>query len=144
MIASLTKSTAPTLRATLEDPVDDMTEDGRIFYSFSDGGRTVTFGGFEFYGPDALLRSLVVMPEARGNGVGGVVTETLLGKAFDADARRAWLLTTSAASFFEAAGLSPFGQNSAPTAILSTRQAASLCPATAVLQARPIPGGCHD
>lgn len=142
MIASLTKSTAPTLRATLEDPVDDMTEDGRVFYNFSDGGRTVAFGGLTLRAgrPAALARRYAGSARKRRRPV----TETLLGKAFDAVARCAWLLTTSAASFFEAAGFSPVARDAAPPAILSTRQAAALCPATAVLQARPIPRGCHD
>lgn len=110
MIAAGIDSTSADLRAALEEallPVDDLTDDGRVFYSFEDDGRTVAFGGFELYGPDALLRSLVVLPQARGKGLGRAATEALLGKAFNEGARHAWLLTTSAAPFFEAAGFTP-------------------------------------
>lgn len=144
MIAARIDGSSHELRAALQDallPVDDLTDDGRAFYSFTHGNNTVAFGGFELYGQDALLRSLVVLPQARGKGLGRAATETLLDKAFEEGARQAWLLTTSAAPFFEAAGFTPVARDAAPPAILSTRQAAALCPSTAALLARPITRG---
>jgi len=141
VIAARIDGSSHELRAALQDallPVDDLTDDGRVFYSFTDGDNTVAFGGFELYGQDALLRSLVVLPQARRKGLGRAATEVLLGKAFNEGARHAWLLTTSAAPFFEAAGFTAVPREAAPPSILSTRQAAALCPSTAVLLARPI------
>lgn len=126
-------------RASL--PVDDLEEAGRAFFRFTDDGQPVGFGGYELYGDYALLRSLVVLPEARGHGHGRAATEALLQEASAAGARYAYLLTTSAAAFFEATGFHPIARDAAPAAILGTRQASSLCPSSAALLARPLVRG---
>ena len=59
-------------------------------------------------------------------------------RAFDLGARRAWVLTMSAAPFFETIGFKRMPRESAPAAIAATRQFATLCPASAMLLARPI------
>jgi arsenate reductase-like glutaredoxin family protein len=56
----------------------------------------------------------------------------------DEGARRAWLLTTSAAAFFQKAGFKVMPREQAPSAILATREAASLCPASSILLSRAI------
>ena len=78
MIAARIDGSSHELRAALQDarlPVDDLIDDGRVFYSFSDGDCVVAFGGFELYGQDALLRSLVVLPQARAKGLGRAATD---------------------------------------------------------------------
>ena len=51
-------------------PVDDLAGPGRLFWRFEvedgPGGSPVFHGGLEPLGRDALLRSLVVLPQARG------------------------------------------------------------------------------
>jgi hypothetical protein len=51
----------------------------------------------------------------------------------------ACLLTETAAPFFAKLGFYPIAHDEAPVAILATRQAASLCPASAILMARRLP-----
>ena len=120
-------------------PTDDLAEPGRSFFAYAtvSGGR-VGYGGFERMGSDVLVRSLAVLPSARHRGIGGGMLALLLRRAFDAGGRDAWLLTTTAAPFFERAGFKPVERGAAPASILSTRQAASLCPASAVLLKRSI------
>ncbi|EKQ6357974.1 arsenate reductase (glutaredoxin) [Pseudomonas aeruginosa] len=120
-------------------PTDDLTEPGRSFFAYATvSGERVGYGGFECMGRDVLVRSLVVLPHARQRGIGGGVLALLLRRAFDEGGRDAWLLTTTAALFFERAGFKPIERSVAPAAILATRQAASLCPSTAVLLRRSI------
>ncbi|MDX8502015.1 arsenic resistance N-acetyltransferase ArsN2 [Mesorhizobium sp. VK4C] len=119
-------------------PTDDLGEPGRAFFRFVDGGRTIGFGGLEAYGDNILLRSIVIVPEARGKGLGRRATTLLLEQARAAGARRAYLLTTDAGPFFEALGFEAIARANAPADILATRQAASLCPSTAALMTRPI------
>ncbi len=120
-------------------PADDLDEPGRTFYRFETlDGEAVGFGGYELYGKDALLRSVVIDPEQRGHGLGRNVTQLLLTRAFNEGARTAWLLTTSAASFFERAGFKQTRREDAPASIQQTKQAASLCPSTAPLLKRDI------
>lgn len=132
----------PTLRAALSAadlPTEDLTEPGRRLYTYrTPSGERVGYGGFERYGHDVLLRSITVLSRARNRGIGGGILALLLRRAFDQGARQAWLLTTTATGFFEKAGFKPVERATAPTTILATRQAASLCPSSAVLLKRSV------
>lgn len=132
----------PGLRAALVAealPADDLGEPGRSFFAYRTlGGTPVGFGGYELLGRDVLIRSLVVPPRARGQRIGRNLLALLLRRAFDAGARTAWLLTTTAPEFFGKAGFRREARPAAPPAVLATREAASLCPASAVLMTRTI------
>lgn len=120
-------------------PIDDLNEPGRCFFAFNTlAGMHVGYGGFELYGNDALIRSVVVMPQCRGKGIGRNLVAALLREAFDKGARKAWLLTADATAFFETVGFKPKTRETAPPSILGTRQASGLCPANAPLLFRSI------
>jgi protein-tyrosine-phosphatase/N-acetylglutamate synthase-like GNAT family acetyltransferase len=127
---------APELHAALaaeQLPVDDLAEEGRRFFRVIRGGATVGFAGYELHGDAALLRSIVVLPDHTDHGIGATTLQLLIGEAAQAGARRGYLITTSAAPFFEKLGFVPVGRDAVPEAILATRQAASLCPASAII-----------
>ena len=132
----------PALAAALAQaglPIDDLGEPGRVFFACSTlSGRLVGYAGLEIFGVDAFLRSLVVFPEARGQGFGGAMVARQCRRAFDLGARRAWTLTTSVPDWLEKKGFTRIERDDAPAAILETRQARSLCPASAVLLTRKI------
>jgi arsenate reductase len=120
-------------------PTDDLAEPGRCFYAYASlAGEALGYGGFELYGGDALIRSIVVPAAARSCGIGRNLVALLLYRAYEAGARRAYLLTNSAAPFFTRLGFSPIARDAAPAAIRATRQAATLCPASATLMARDL------
>ncbi|MEI5679512.1 MULTISPECIES: arsenic resistance N-acetyltransferase ArsN2 [unclassified Mesorhizobium] len=119
-------------------PIDDLGENGRLFFRFTQNGMPVGFGGFEALGEHVLLRSIVVFPQFRGQGIGHLIVESLLEHAASLGAKNAYLLTTSAADFFEAIGFKQIGRDGVPPEILSTRQASSLCPSTATFLTRPV------
>jgi len=133
---------APDLRSALETaelPTDDIAEPGRSFFRYDDGGEPVGYGGYELHGEHVLLRSVVVLPTRRGKGLGRDLAEAVLAEAAAAGARRAWLLTTTAEDFFVHWGFSRIHRNTAPQAILETRQAATIC-TTAALLTRTLDG----
>ena len=133
---------APGLVGALQSaglPVDDLLEPGRTFFAYrTPAGDPVGFGGYEALGDHALLRSIVVLPAWRAQALGRNLAALLQRRAFDAGARRAWVLTSSAAPFFEKIGFKPVARDDAPATVLATRQASSLCPADAALLARTI------
>lgn len=129
-------------------PIDDLAEDGKRFFRFEENGALLGFGGLELTDGYALLRSIVVQPRSRGQGAGRRITEQLLQQASELGIAEAHLLTTSAASFFEAVGFQRIPRETAPPQILATRQASSLCPASTVLLMRRLsipnhPSGFH-
>lgn len=142
LVDALIDGTAPELHAALDQaglPTDDLTESGRVFFAYSTlSGERVGYGGFEQYDREVLLRSIVVLPAKHRRGIGRGIVPLLMRRAFDAGGRRAWLLTTTATAFFERAGFKPADRAKAPEAILSSRQASSLCPSTAAFLVRTI------
>lgn len=120
-------------------PTDDLTEPGRRFFVYCTlSGEVVGYAGWELYATDVFLRSLVVLPAWRGKDVGKAIVARIARRAFDEGARTAWLMTTSATSFFEAIHFKRVERADAPKAILDTRQAKGLCPSSAVILTRAI------
>lgn len=64
----------------------------------------VAVGGFEFYGEDALLRSVAVEASHRNAGIGSRLVEKLLQEAVRRGIKRVWLLTETAEEFFQKKG----------------------------------------
>lgn len=115
-------------------PIEDLGEAGRTFFRVERDGETVGFGGYEAYGTDALLRSVVVLPERRGKGEGRAVAEAVLDAARQAGVERAYLLTTSAEAFFMHLGFDRAERGEAPDAILQTKQATTICSSATLMR----------
>jgi arsenate reductase len=98
----------------------------------------VGYGGFEIYGAEVLLRSIVILPQFRGSGRGRRAVHTLIEIAHEHGAKRAYLLTTSAVSFFESLGFNRIERNDAPASILNSEQTKRVCPGSAVLLMRDL------
>jgi N-acetylglutamate synthase-like GNAT family acetyltransferase len=119
-------------------PADDLDDAGVRAFAFADrDGALVGYGGLEIYGDDGLVRSIVVEPSRRRRGAGRAIVERLLAEAAALGAERAYLLTTDARPYFERLGFAAMARSAAPPAILATRQAVGLCPASAALMVRP-------
>ena len=87
--------------------------------------------GLEPYGTVALLRSLAVAREWRNQGLGARLTDAIERRACQNGVRVLYLLTTTAADYFQARGYAPIERDALPTAIQQTDEAARLCPASA-------------
>ena len=107
-------------------PVDDLAQGGRTFFRVREGAETLDFGGYEVYGESALIRSLVVLPEARKRGIGTAVAEQIFDHARKEGARRAYLLTESAGGFFAQLGFQPLPRIGAPCTT-ALRRKGGLC-----------------
>ncbi|WP_237143763.1 arsenic resistance N-acetyltransferase ArsN2 [Phyllobacterium zundukense] len=120
-------------------PTEDLAESTGKFFRFADRqGNPVGYGGIEFYGKDALLRSIAVPPEAQKHGHGSAITRLLLRYADIQGAETGYLLTTDAVPFFSKLGFHSVDRTAVPAAILATPQATSLCPATASVLSRSV------
>jgi N-acetylglutamate synthase-like GNAT family acetyltransferase len=114
-----------------ELPTSDLTDAhmGDFFYA-GDSGAPVGLVGLEFYGGNALLRSLAVASERRGSGLGSALVERAESHARARGARLIFLLTTTAERFFKSRGYVPADRATAPEAIRTSREFADLCPAS--------------
>lgn len=97
-----------------------------------DGTRLVGAAGVELYGRGALLRSVVVDPGVRGQGIGHRLAEAALQVARDRGADTAFLLTTSAETFFPKLGFEEVPRSEVPASVQASVEFRSACPASAV------------
>ena len=111
-------------------PTADLTAPGRSFYRF-DASTIAGYGGLEGVGPDRLLRSLVVVHDLRGMGLGRTIVAALEDEARTLGVLRLHLLTNTAAPFFRACGYADADRTSAPASIAASAEFTSLCPASA-------------
>ena len=117
-------------------PHADVKEEGRQFFAGQCRGQSVGFIGFEVYGGEALLRSLVVREADRGQGFGSALVQGAIDAAAAQGATRVWVLTTTAVELLRRLGFLRVDRSAAPPAIRATTEFASLCPATAVCMTR--------
>ena len=101
-------------------------------------GTVVGAVGFERHGRSALLRSLVVAPALRGNGLGDQLVRRLAAVARRKGVGRFYLLTTTAEAFFAGRGFQRVARQAVPAAIAATREFNSLCPLSAVCMTRAV------
>ncbi len=96
-----------------------------------DGDDLCGVAGLEPCGEAALLRSLAVVPALRDEGLGARLVNAIQRHARDEGIRTLYLLTTTAADYFETHGYERIDRDVLPVAIQQTEEAARLCPASA-------------
>lgn len=94
--------------------------------------RVVAVAGLERHGAFGLLRSLVVSPQWRRQGIGQALTERLLDLAATMGLRAVYLLTTTAQAYFAVRGFAHVDRQEVPAEIRTSVEFASACPASAV------------
>ena len=119
-------------------PVEDLeAEPLDLFLVLEDGLSVVGTVGLERYGDIALVRSLAVASNARGQGHGQALAPAAESLAARSGISTLYLLTTSAEGFFRSRGYKTISRDECPAAIRATPQFSALCPATAVVMVRP-------
>lgn len=101
-----------------------------------DGTTLQGMVGLELYPPEALIRSLAVAPEAQGKGLGKLLVDFAERQAVANGIETLYLLTTTAASFFERLEYAKVQRDVAPAAIRTTAQFAGLCPASSAFMTK--------
>ena len=114
-----------------------------------DGSKVTLFGcvtdaqlrgvvGLEMHGHVALLRSLVVPANERGSGLGAALVSHAEQYAAQQGVATIYLLTTTAAGFFERHGYSHVSRQAAPAAIAGTSQFSDLCPSSSAFMEKSV------
>ena len=94
-------------------------------------GAVIGCIGAEYYGEAALMRSLAVTPDARGQGVGSGLVVRLLAGLRQRNVRSAAIVTTTADGFFTRFGFVPVAREEIPAALLVSQEFNGACPASA-------------
>lgn len=108
------------------------------FFGCGPQDRPQGIGGVEMHGSDALLRSLAVDEKVRGQGCGKALVAALEHHARKQGALHIYLLTTTAARFFENLGYRVLARDAAPERIRATPEFSILCPSNAAFMAKEL------
>lgn len=111
---------------------------GSFLVAEHDGSLAGTVG-LELYGPRALLRSVAVLPEFRGSGLGRLLVENIVKLAADRGATDIYLLTTTADDWFLRFGFERTTREAVPTPVHASVEFRGACPGSAVVMSRPLP-----
>jgi amino-acid N-acetyltransferase len=102
-----TKIDEPQIRALLEEAqLHTESLGGTIteFFVAEQDGVIIGVAGFEYYGDDALLRSVAIQSNCRNNGTGSAMIDWMLARAKERHIKKIVLLTNTARKFFEKKG----------------------------------------
>ena len=128
-----------TLLDSADLPSADLTHDHcRHFFYQGPPDAPTGLVGLELLGDVALLRSLVVVPQARASGMGSALVAHAEGFARSRGVSAVYLLTTTAEAFFLRRGYSRSPRAAAPPAIQSTREFADICPASSAFMSKQL------
>lgn len=132
----------PAIAALLSEsglPTDDLSEqDLSLFRIEGSIDRLDAVGGLEPCDDVALIRSVATAASKRGLGLAGKTVDELEALAAEKGFGRLYLLTESAARFFESRGYSAVDRTDVPPAIRQSRQFSSLCPDSATVMCKPL------
>ena len=97
-------------------------------------GAVVGAAGLEVHGAAGVLRSVVVADRERGTGLGVALTAERLVAARARGLDAVYLLTTTAADFYQRFGFTAFPRAEVPAAVAACPEFASICPSSAACQ----------
>ncbi len=118
-------------RASL--PTESIGKNSTDFYVAELDGSVAAVAGLEYYGSDALLRSVAVRPELRNRGLGNQIVDFMLSTARGQKSTRVVLLTETAERFFAKKGFTVVDRTSLKNDALShSSEFAHACPKSAV------------
>lgn len=98
-------------------------------------GVLVGVGGLEVHGRDGVLRSVVVVPDRQGDGLGRRLTARVLETARARGLRRVYLLTTTADAYFPRFGFRRVPRGEASPEVRGSVEFRDACPASATAMA---------
>ena len=142
LLRTATAQDAPSIRMLLEAdglPTRDLeTAAPHFVVACDDEGRILAAGALQPFAGSALLRSLVVVPEARGAGLGRRIVQDLERVARAAHVQELILLTQTAERFFTRQGFHVIDRQTAPQDVQQSEEFRSLCPSSAVCMAKSL------
>ncbi|UCG07439.1 MAG: GNAT family N-acetyltransferase [Desulfobacterales bacterium] len=114
-------------------PVEDLTNEKMINFMVAKGQDDCIIGvvGVEMYQETGLLRSLAVHPTYREKGIGRRLTRKIESFARHNGIKILYLLTMTAADFFQKIGYEVTQRDEVPESIKKTEEFKSVCPVSA-------------
>lgn len=127
------------LIASCNLPLAGFAVDGRTTLVARKGDKVGGCAALELYGNSALLRSLAVEVPLRRQGLGRELVAAATALAKRRGVTQVYLLTTTAAPFFEKLGWSRISRAQVPQAVTTSVEFQEACPQTAAVYRLSLP-----
>jgi amino-acid N-acetyltransferase len=101
-------------------------------------GAIVGSAALEVYPDGALLRSVAVVPELQGHGLGRELTNAAIHLAQDLQVTAIYLLTTTAEEYFPQFGFERIARADVPATVQTSIEFTSACPSSAVVMRKAL------
>ncbi len=108
------------------------------YFVVRDDMQLVGLAGLEIHGEDGLLRSVVVEPTHRGQGLAQALVDAVADRAKRLQLRTLYLLTTTAHDYFGRRGFLDCSREEAPPAIRSSWEFSTGCPTSSSFMKRAL------
>ncbi len=119
-------------------PTAGLPRDLSRFVVAEQDGRVAGAAGLERYGAAGLLRSVVVVAEARNRGVGTALVEKILADSAADGVVDIYLLTTTAERYFRALGFQRVARDEVPAEVRASVEFRDACPGSATVMHRQL------
>jgi amino-acid N-acetyltransferase len=116
-----------------ELPVDDLPASLDNFFVATDSDKVIGAIGLELYGNCGLLRSMVVSEEHRNKSIASKLVQQLEEYAARIGINCIYLLTETAAKFFERKGYHRITREKVPKELEASSEFSHVCPVSAIV-----------
>ena len=108
------------------------------YFVVHDDMQLVGLAGLEVHGGDGLVRSVVVAPGHRGQGLAEALVAAVVERAKRLDLDALYLLTTTARDYFARQGFADCPRDAAPEAIRASWEFTTGCPTSSAFMKRAL------
>lgn len=120
-------------------PVDDLPQTLDNFIVAIENAQVIGVAGLEIYGSYGLLRSVTVHSGYRGQGVSAKLIRRIEALASENKIGELYLLTETAADYFERKAYLGINREDVPEAIKQSSEFSHVCPQSAIVMKKLIP-----
>ena len=118
-------------------PTEDL-ENKQVYVLVDEHNEIIGTGGLEYFGNEALIRSVSIQKDQQGKGLGKLVTAELEKIAVSHGAHTLYLLTTTAKDFFQREGYREILRDEVSSQIRESSEFSSVCPTTATVMKKEL------
>src|SRR5678815_2326095 len=119
-------------------PVEDLPASLDNFFIATEEGKVIGAIGLEQYDNYGLLRSMVVDKEYRNKNIASQLVRQLENYTTTIGITCLYLLTETAAQYFERKGYSKISRDEVPVALQASSEFSSVCPISAIVMKKPM------
>jgi len=119
-------------------PIADLNPLLENFFIAVEDNKITGVIGMDRYGKDGLLRSAIVQKEYRNTGIAAALVARLFNEAAKQGVSTLYLITDTAAAYFEKKGFNKITKAEVAPAVLESKEFNGLCPASSIIMVQKL------